>query len=90
MFHDNWKYSQNGNLSALAFAYCIQVIPELSIGATLNIWDNDITTNNWTQNYQRKAIQNSGKIAYQLTKREEFVLKGINANLGMLWRINEK
>jgi len=90
-FVDHWKYNQEGNLSALSFSYCIQVqsVEGLSIGATLNVWDDDITSNNWVQNYQRNAILKNGKTAYQWLKREEFVLKAINANFGILWRIDE-
>jgi len=91
-FIDYWKYEQEGNLSALSFSYCIQAqsVKGLSIGATLNVWDDNITSNNWVQNYHRNVVFNSGETAYQLIKREEFVLKGINANIGILWRVNEK
>jgi long-subunit fatty acid transport protein len=88
-FVDHWQYNQQGNLSALSFSYCIQVQSGLSIGATLNVWDDDITSNSWVQDYKRNAILNNGKSDYQLVKREEFVLKALNANFGILWRVNE-
>ena len=42
-------YQQSGRLSAIGLSYCIEIIPELSFGLTLNIYDNDLTSNNWEE-----------------------------------------
>ena len=42
-------HQQEGRLSALGIAYAVQVNLNLSFGFTLNIWDNDLTGNEWEQ-----------------------------------------
>ncbi|QTA92342.1 Outer membrane protein transport protein domain-containing protein [Desulfonema magnum] len=90
-FEDHWDYQQTGSLSALGLSYCIQVIPQLSFGFTLNLWDDDLTDNHWEQKYHltRSAKEiNASPLAF--TSEKAYSFSGINANLGMLWRINYK
>ena len=47
----NVHYQQKGSLSAIGLAYCIQVIPQLSFGCTLNLWDNSLSDNQWKAGY---------------------------------------
>jgi len=84
---DNWEYQQSGKLSALGLSYCIQVIPKLAAGFTLNLWDDDLADNHWEQDYSLKRTGNPG---YDLFQKETYSFKGINANIGILWRINYK
>ena len=44
-------YVQKGSLSALGLAFCVAISPNLSVGATVNIWNNDISPNQWEEEY---------------------------------------
>ena len=50
-------YEQSGGLSALGLAYCVQIVPELSFGFTLNFWDDDLSRNKWKKNIHTSITQ---------------------------------
>ncbi len=83
---EKWNYQQNGRLSAIGFSYCIQIIPQLSFGLTLNILKDGLTTNRWEQRYKITDLDGTP----ELDKVESFSLSGINANMGILWHISQK
>ena len=81
---------QEGGLSAMGLAYCIQVSPQFSFGLTLNYWGNGLTNN---ESEQKITQTGSGSLhgypfnfRYDVT--DKYTFKGINANLGFLWNIN--
>ncbi|MDH3328018.1 MAG: outer membrane protein transport protein [Desulfobulbaceae bacterium] len=84
-------YNQDGGLSALGLSYAVQIIPALSAGITVNIWDDDIGYNHWTQNTFYTAPGNLGPFRIQDTYRniDSYSFEGYNFNLGFLWRITE-
>ncbi len=90
----NWDYKQEGNLSALGFSYCVQVIPRLSMGFTLNFWKNGLTENKWEQKYNIKGsgiiLRSQESFTQEYNKTEEYSFSGFNVNLGALYRINRK
>jgi long-subunit fatty acid transport protein len=86
---DQWDVAQSGGLSAVGLSYCIQVIPELSAGFTLNFWDDDLGKNRWEQNF-RADSGFAGMPMIHFDRKEKFSFSGINANIGLLWRINYK
>ncbi len=85
----NVEYRQEGGLSALGLAYCIQITPALSAGLTLNIWDDDLTPNDWEQTTWQWGRGRDFGDDFVFTSRlhERYSLSGINANLGVLWRV---
>jgi hypothetical protein len=91
---ENWNYEQTGALSALGLSYCIELIkPDLSLGFTLNIWDDNISPNHWKQTYHmtgtRKLLGSPlREVSYD--KTEDFSFDGINMNFGLMWNINYK
>ncbi len=88
---ENWNYQQTGSLSALGLSYCIQIIPQLSAGFTLNLWEDRLTDNKWEQNYRLNRLSNSPSVpSFNLTRDESYSFSGVNANFGVLWRINYK
>jgi len=84
-------HEQSGGLSALGIAYSIQIVPQLSFGFTLNIWDNDLTPNKW-----KKINHITFTTTVPLTKpqnsveKDKYLFNGLNFNIGMLWRITDK
>jgi len=88
---DGWDYQQTGSLSAIGLSYCIQIVPQLSIGFTLNFWEDSLTDNQWEQKYHTKAIGSySGYYFREAEKTETYLFEGFNFNIGILWRINYK
>jgi len=90
---ENWNYEQTGALSALGLSYCIELIkPKLSLGFTLNIWDNNISPNHWTQTYHMtsKLAVEDYIIEVTYDKTEDFSFDGINMNIGLMWNVNYK
>ncbi len=82
-------HSQSGELSALGLAYCIQITPSLSAGLTLNLWDDDLTPNEWeSETVQNGEGSDRGEpFAFKSISRDVYSLQGLNANLGMMYRI---
>jgi long-subunit fatty acid transport protein len=84
---------QKGSLSAFGFAYCIEVIQNLSMGITFNFWEDGFShENQWEQTASRKI---SGSfIGYQITgeafSKDTYDFSGFNINLGLLWNITGK
>ncbi len=89
----NQHYEEKGSLSAIGLAYCIQIIPQLSFGFTLNLWDDDITDNKWEENYHTTGSQTVGSLPlgpFQYDAIEKYSFSGFNANMGILWRATDK
>jgi len=83
-------YNQHGSLSTISMACCIQIIPDLAAGLTLNFWNDDLTTNHWKESYHANGyifLQNSGaKFDYEQFEINDYSFKGFNFNMGLLWR----
>ncbi|HAO21858.1 MAG TPA: hypothetical protein DCQ37_16170 [Desulfobacteraceae bacterium] len=92
LIHQNTDYRQEGDLSALGLAYCIQITPRFSFGFTLNIWDDNLTPNTWEQKIIQtgEAELGKNKIPLQFQSYDRYSFKGINANFGFLWNITDK
>ncbi len=88
------KLSQEGELSAIGFSYCIQMTPEISFGATLNAWKDWLGDNGWeTARRDRWSgvdrTQNSF-FTIDRYKWSRYSFSGFNANAGAFWNITEK
>jgi long-subunit fatty acid transport protein len=91
-----WHHEQSGRFSAIAIAYCVQIVPQLSFGFTMNIWDNNLTPNKWEEishSTGTLTVEYAGIPITAPVKREEkneYSFNGLNVNIGMLWRITNK
>jgi long-subunit fatty acid transport protein len=89
----NIDYSQEGNIGALGMAGAIQITQRISIGATLNIWtDALLWDNGWESTYTQVDEGTLDSVPTTIEtditdKYSEF--RGINANLGLLWNMNQ-
>ena len=85
-------YKQDGSLSALGVAYCIQVIPQLSIGFTLNFWEDFFYHNGWEQTavQEGRGISGDREFAFESSLHDRYSFSGFNANVGLLWHITGK
>lgn len=87
------NYNQKGTLSAVGVAYCVQVVPQFSMGVTLNFWDDRISPNYWESNTEihgvtRSQFPISSRFSTKIKDKYEF--RGFNANVGTLWRATDK
>ncbi len=85
-------YQQEGSLSAIGIAYCVQIRPEFSLGFTLNLWDDDLSRNKWEE---RLFLRDSGNDRGDAFTSETHIshrysFSGFNANLGLLWEVNNR
>jgi long-subunit fatty acid transport protein/photosystem II stability/assembly factor-like uncharacterized protein len=91
-------FSQDGSIGALGLAASVEITPRFSFGMTLNIWTDELFwENGWDQKY---SANSEGTITppaglpvpYTVdTKIDDKYsrFRGINANLGLLWDVNE-
>lgn len=89
----NVSFNADGGLYAYGIAYCIQLIPQLSFGFTLNIWENGIYDNGWQATArQQSAIRMFGNEWWTVesVNRDRWSFSGFNANLGFLWNITDR
>ena len=94
------EFKQSGALKALAPAFAIQLTPGLSVGATFNIWTDNLGYDNEWESKQTETINSAStdpifspdRTIYQknrLTKHEKNTdFEAFNMNLGFLWHVN--
>lgn len=89
---DSVSYSQNGFLAALSPAFAVQIIPELSIGATVNIWDDFHGGSSWKSSYSSNGTGSLVGMAFNETTsaNSKYTFSGINSNLGLMYSPTSK
>ena len=89
------EFDQDGAFSALIPAYGIDVTDNLSIGVSLNIWNDSITGDSSYDKKQRSIgtffRPNFGDVStfVEITEEELTVEKGYSATIGGIYRISE-
>ena len=89
-------FRQSGKLRTLSPAYAIEITPDFSLGATFNIWtDNLFWSNGWESDttidglyYQGGMLKGRGNLVRtDKTKDEDryYGFSGFNMHLGFLW-----
>jgi long-subunit fatty acid transport protein len=89
---DSFEYQADGGLYAYGIAYAVQIIPQLSFGFTLNIWEDGLYRNGWETTSTSTFLQKVATTywAAEVTKQERYSFSGFNANIGILWNITDK
>jgi len=85
---------QEGKLRTLSPAYAIQVTPHLSLGATFNVWTNNLFwSNGWTNRKVTNVRDFHGNKLYSRYTIQQYErysdFSGFNMNFGFLWNINK-
>ncbi len=90
--NQNIGFESEGQLGAIGLAYCTQITPRLSLGFTLNFWEDSLYENEWeTRVYQNGAGFFSGyPVNYTYRSFDKYNFDGFNANLGFMWNITDK
>jgi len=86
------KFAQDGSLSALGVAYCIQITPKFSFGLTLNIWDDNLGDNGWEQQTENtfNGYDGGTPFTYKFDTLYEYSFRGLNSNIGLMWHHSRK
>ncbi len=91
-----FDYEQSGDLYALGLAYAIQATEDLSLGFTLNIWDDMFHPNEWKHQYTTISnTQTTDRFGTTESINNEWrtetnKFSGFNANVGGFWKVYEQ
>lgn len=90
--NQNVDYEQEGSVSAIGVAYCIQINPQLSFGLTLNFWEDGVYENEWEQKTHQagSGVYNGNAFTFDSNSFDRYSFSGFNANFGVLWNVNSK
>jgi long-subunit fatty acid transport protein len=98
-------YEQGGAFKAISPAFAVQLTPQVSLGATLNFWENGLFENKFHSSYQSYGTGTFAGIGINITTgiSESYTMEGLslnpvdlfnwenaNFNLGLMWNINSK
>ena len=87
------NFMQDGSLGALGIAASVEITPRLSFGATFNIWtDQFVWKNGWNDSFTEHAVGSTAGVPVTIDTHitdDYSHFRGINANFGMLWDINQ-
>ncbi len=83
------NFDQSGHVGALGLAAALELSPHVSVGATLNIWTDQLGWDNgWQESYRAHSSGTEAGVPVSIDTRireryEKF--RGLNFNLGLLW-----
>lgn len=88
IYNQNNDYQSEGGLSALGLAYCVLLNSQISLGLTMNIWDDEITRNKWENKLFQWGEGTTGgnRFTEEIQSFDRYSFSGVNFNLGVLWR----
>ncbi len=95
-FREEYDYALDGGLSAFGIAWCMQprAIPQISLGVTVNFWEDGLEENEWNARLTERQTKTSKKTGQSNTievhKSDRYAFSGINANIGFLWDVTGK
>ena len=90
---DDSNYDLDGELWAISPAIAIQITPTLSVGVTLNFWEDALFDNEWETRYTLRQQDMINGNVYDFKKTdysEAYAFSGINFHLGALWSVNSR
>ncbi|MGD9246049.1 MAG: outer membrane protein transport protein, partial [Desulfobacterales bacterium] len=86
-------FSQDGYVGALGLAAAVEITPEFSLGATLNIWTDQLFwENEWRENFTEHGVGSLGGVPITIDTRIQdkyYQFRGVNANFGLFWNISK-
>jgi long-subunit fatty acid transport protein len=88
----NVAFKQEGSLSALGLAYCMQITPTFSFGFTLNFWEDGIYENKWEQTTRQTGSGTfvGNPFTFESLSHDQYSFSGFNVNLGALWNVSSR
>jgi long-subunit fatty acid transport protein len=92
MYEGDEKFRHDGGFSALGFAYSAQLTPKLSVGLTLNFWQDELFTNKikLKQTQSGRGYLNEDYFTLDAEWSDTYSYEGFNVNLGFLWNTTRR
>jgi len=85
-----YELEQEGGLYTISPAFAVQILPALSVGLTLNVWEDALYDNEWK--LKRHQTSSGSFMGFPFSSvedlQETYRFSGINFNLGIMWNIN--
>ncbi len=80
-------YRQEGQLYAIGLAWGVQLTRSFYAGLTVNLWQDFLFDNRWSQRYTILETGQVGTNPVRIEKQEryDYTFSGLNANLGLRW-----
>lgn len=90
--NDHINFSQKGGLKTISPAFAVQVAPGLSVGATLNIWEDIFGHNGWDETYKgsSEGNLNGDPVVMKMQFSDRYSFSGTNMHFGFLWNATGK
>jgi long-subunit fatty acid transport protein len=86
------NFNQEGSVGALGLAAAVEIAPSISLGATLNIWTDELFwKNGWDATFSERSVGTLSGVPISidtLIHDNYSNFRGINANLGLRWNIS--
>ncbi len=80
-------YIQRGSLGALSPAFACEITDQLSVGMTVNLWDQSlIPSNEWYERYKATSGSRFGGLVRSWRKEEYEDFQATNYTFGILWK----
>lgn len=85
-----YEFEQEGGLYTISPAFAFQILPSLSVGVTLNVWEDALFDNEWKLKRHQTSSGNFMEFPFSSVEdlQETYKFSGINCNLGIMWNIN--
>ena len=85
---------QSGGLYAYGLAYSVQVLPVLSLGFTLNLWEDGPYRSGWEKSHRETTAgtfsRGDSSWVEENYNTDRYAFDGFNFNLGILWHATDK
>ena len=87
---NQYEFEQEGSLYAISPAFALQISSSLSVGVTLNVWENALFDNEWKLKRNQTGSGSFMGIPFFSTEdlTETYKFSGFNCNIGIMWDIN--
>lgn len=85
-----YEFEQKGGLYTISPAFAFQISPALSVGFTLNFWEDALFDNEWKLKRHQTGSGSFEGIPFFSVEdlTETYKFSGFNGNVGVMWDIN--
>lgn len=84
------NYDQEGSLYSISPAFAAQITPRLSVGLTVNFWEDLLVDNEWKSIITIERTNSRGEFSERIYNQyiDTYGFSGINYHAGFLWNLN--
>ncbi len=88
---ENNEFVQDGVLYTFSPAIALEITQTLSLGVTVNFWNDLFGDNGWSTNFEQQSNGEifSFPVEFKVSEKSDVSFEGINAHIGFLWSFHE-